>query len=69
MTTNRPHIHKHGNTWRVTIGTHLYAARTTHADAWQFAEGVADYARCIQFKRDLTRTRAAINRMENNART
>ena len=69
MTTNRPHVHKHGNTWRVTIGTHLYAARTTHADAWRFAENVADYARCIQFKRDLTRTREAIDRMESNART
>ena len=65
MTTNRPRIHKHGNTWRVTIGTHLYAARATHADAWHFAENVADYARCIQFKRDLARTKAAIDRMEN----
>ena len=64
MTTNRPHVRKHGNTWRVTIGTHLYAARTTHADAWHFAENVADYARCIQFKRDLARTRAALDRME-----
>ena len=63
--TNRPHVHKHGNTWRVTIGTHLYASRATHADAWQFAENVANYARRIRFKRDLTRTRAAINRMEN----
>ena len=65
MTTNRPHVRKHGNTWRVTIGTHLYAARATHADAWHFAENVADYARCIQFKRDLARTKAAIDRMEN----
>ena len=65
MTTNRPHVRKHGNTWRVTIGTHLYAARATHADAWHFAENVADYARCIQFKRDLARTKAAIDRMGN----
>ena len=64
MTTNRPYVHKHGNTWRVTIGTHLYAARATHADAWAFAENVANYARCIQLKRDLTRTKAAIDRME-----
>ena len=66
MTTNRPHVHKHGNTWRVTIGTHLYAARTTHADAWQFAENVADYARCIRFKRDLARMEASLGRMEQN---
>ena len=46
------------------IGTHLYAARTTHADAWHFAENVANYARCIRFKRDLARTKAALDRME-----
>ena len=63
--TKRPHVRKNGNTWRVTIGTHLYAARATHADAWQFAENVADYARCIRFKRDLARTKAALDRMEN----
>ena len=63
--SNRPRIHKHGNTWRVTIGSHLYASRATHTDAYRFAEGVAGYARRIQFKRDLARTRAAIDRMEN----
>ena len=62
--TKRPYVHKHGNIWRVTIGAHLYAARATHADAWQFAENVADYTRCIRFKRDLARTKAAIDRME-----
>ena len=64
MTTKRPHVHKHGNTWRVTIGTHLYAARATHADAWAFAENVANYARCIQFKNDLARTKQALDRMD-----
>ena len=62
--TNRPHVHKHGNAWRVTIGTHLYASRATHTDAYRFAEGVAGYARRIRLERDITRTRAAINRME-----
>lgn len=66
MTTNRPYVHKHGNTWRVTIGTHLYAARTTHADAWAFAENVANYARCIQFKRDLARIHASLERIKEN---
>ena len=64
MTTNRPRIHKHGNTWLVTVGLNLFGARATHADAWHFAENVADYARCIRFKRDLARTKAAIDRME-----
>ena len=62
--TNRPRIHKHGNTWRVTIGTHLYASRATHEDAWQFAEKVTTYARRIRFYRDIARTQAALDRME-----
>ena len=65
MTTNKPYVHKHGNTWRVTIGTHLYAARATHADAWHFAENVANYARCIRLKHDIARTKQALDRMEN----
>ena len=67
MTTNRPHVRKHGNTWRVTIGTHLYASRATHADAYRFAEGVAGYARRIRLERDITRMKQAIDRMESNA--
>ena len=65
--TNRPRIRKHGNTWRVTIGSHLYAARTTHADAWHFAENVANYARCIRLKHDIARTREALSRMESRS--
>ena len=61
---SKPFVHKHGNTWRVTIGTHLYAARTTHADAWAFAENVANYARERQFNHDLDRIAAALRRME-----
>ena len=64
MTTNRPRIHKHGNTWRVTIGTHLYASRATHTDAYRFAEGVAGYARRIRLERDITRVKASLARME-----
>ena len=63
--TTKPYVHKIGNAWRVTIGAHLYAARATHADAWAFAENVANYARCIRLKHDIARTRAAIDRMEN----
>lgn len=62
--TTKPFIHKHGNAWRVTIGTHLYASRTTHADAYRFAEGVAGYARRIRLERDITRTKQALGRME-----
>ena len=65
--TNRPHVHKHGSTWRVTIGSRLYAARATHADAWHFAENVADYARCIRLKHDIARTREALSRMESRS--
>ena len=66
MTTNRPYVHKHGNTWRVTIGTHLYAARATHADAWHFAENVANYARCIRLKHDIARIHASLERIKEN---
>ena len=62
--TTRPFVHKHGNAWRVTIGTHLYASRSTHADAWRFAEGVANYASRIRFQRDLARIQNALARME-----
>ncbi len=62
--TNRPYVRKHGTAWRVTIGTHLYASRATHADAWRFAEGVAGYARRIRLERDITRTKASLARME-----
>ena len=64
MTTKRPHVRKHGNTWRVTIGAHLYASRATHTDAYRFAEGVAGYARRIRFQRDLLRLGRALDRME-----
>lgn len=62
--TTKPFIHKHGNAWRVTIGDRLYASRTTHADAWRFAENVATYARRIRFYRDIARTERALERME-----
>ena len=44
--------------------TALAAVGVANADAWQFAENVADYARCIQFKNDLARTKQALDRME-----
>ena len=62
--TTKPFIHKHGNTWRVTINNRLYASRATHADAWQFAEKVTTYARRIRFQRDLLRLGRALDRME-----
>src|SRR5690606_11328168 len=66
VTTNRPHGHKLGNTWRDTRGTHLNATHSTHADAWQFDEHVANYAKCIQFKRDLARIHASLERIKEN---
>lgn len=64
--TTKPFIHKHGNTWRVTINNRLYASRATHEDAWQFAEKVTTYARRIRFYRDIARTERALERMEQN---
>ena len=61
--TTKPYVHKIGNAWRVTIGTHMYASRATHTDAYRFAEGVAGYARRIRLERDIARTRKALERM------
>ena len=61
---SKPFVHKIGNAWRVTIGTHLYASRATHTDAYRFAEGVAGYARRIRLERDITRVKASLARME-----
>ena len=62
--TNRPHVRKVGTWWRVYINDRMWSSTPTFTEAIERAHGIASYARCIQFKRDLTRTRAAIDRME-----
>ena len=63
MTTSRPHIHKHGNTWRVYINDRMWSSTPRHAEAIERAHGIASYARRIRFQRDLARTRQALERM------
>ena len=65
MTTKRPHIRKVGTWWRVYINDRMWSSTPTFAEAIERAHGIASYARRIRFQRDLTRTRAAIDRMEN----
>ena len=65
MTTNRPRIRKVGTWWRVEIDGRMWSSTPRHAEAIERAHGIASYAHRIRFQRDLTRTRAAIDRTEN----
>ena len=67
MTTKRPHVRKVGTWWRVYINDRMWSSTPTFTEAIERAHGIASYARRIRFQRDLTRTRAAIDRMESNA--
>ena len=64
MTTKRPHVRKVGTWWRVYINDRMWSSTPRHAEAIERAHGIASYARRIRFQRDLTRTRAALDRME-----
>ena len=65
--TTKPAIRKVGTWWRVYINDRMWSSTPTFTEAIERAHGIASYARRIRFQRDLTRTRAAINRMESNA--
>ena len=60
----KPVIRKTGNTWTVHINGRPWNTRATWVDAITHANRIAVYARQIRFQRDLTRTRAALDRME-----
>ena len=62
--TTKPAIRKVGTWWRVYINDRMWSSTPRHAEAIERAHGIASYARRIRFQRDLTRTRAAIDRME-----
>ena len=64
MTTNRPHVRKVGNSWRVYVNDRMWSSTPTFTEAIERAHGIASYARRIRFQRDLARTRAAIDRTE-----
>ena len=64
MTTKRPHVRKVGTWWRVYINDRMWSSTPRHSEAIERAHGIASYARRIRFQRDLTRTRAAIARLE-----
>ena len=65
MTTKRPHVRKVGPWWRVYINDRMWSSTPRHAEAIERAHGIATYAHRIRFQRDLTRTRAALDMMEN----
>ena len=62
---NRAHVRKVGAWWRVYINDRMWSSTPRHAEAIERAHGIASYAHRIRFQRDLTRTRAALDRMEN----
>ena len=63
--TTKPAIRKVGTWWRVYINDRTWSSTPTFPEAIERAHGIASYARRIRFQRDLTRTRAALDRMEN----
>ena len=65
MTTNRPHVRKVGAWWRVYVNDRMWSSTPTFPEAIERAHGIASYAHRIRFRRDLARTRAALDRMEN----
>ena len=65
MTTNRPYVRKVGPWWRVYINDRMWSSTPAFPEAIERAHGIANYAHRIRFQRDLARTRAAIDRMEN----
>ena len=60
----KPMIRKNGDVWQVWLGDRAWNTRATWTDALKHGNWIAGYARCIRIQRDITRTRAAINRME-----
>ena len=64
MTTNRPHVRKIGNCWRVYINGRMWYSTARFEKAINRAHDIASYARQYRFRNDTARIRAAIDRME-----
>ena len=60
----KPMIRKNGDVWQVIIRDRAWNTRATWTDALTHGNRIAEYARRIRFKRDLTRTKQALGRME-----
>ena len=65
----KPRIIKSCGRWHVVINGRAWNTRKTWEDALAHGNRIAGYARQIRFKRDIDRMHAALDRMENNART
>ena len=61
---SKPAIRKNGDVWTVYIRDRAWNTRATWTDAITHGNRIATYARQIRIQRDINRTRAAINRME-----
>ena len=61
---SKPAIRKNGDVWQVIIRDRAWNTRATWTDALKHGNRIAGYARRIRFKRDLTRVKQALGRME-----
>ena len=65
----KPRIIKNCGRWHVTINGRAWNTRKTWEDAMMHANRIATYAHTIREHNDIERIKAALDRMENNART
>ena len=65
----KPTIRKNGDVWTVHIDGRAWNTRKTWEDAMMHANRIATYAHTIRERSDIERIKAALDRMENNART
>ena len=65
----KPRVIKSCGRWHVVINGRAWNTRKTWEDAIQHANRIATYAHTIRERSDIERIKAALDRMENNART
>ena len=65
----KPRVIKACGRWHVIINGRAWNTRKTWEDAIQHANRIATYAHAIRERSDIERIKAALDRMENNART
>ena len=66
---SKPRVIKSCGRWHVVINGRAWNTRKTWEDAIQHANRIAGYAHTIRERSDIERIKAALDRMENNART
>ena len=65
----KPRVIKSCGRWHVVINGRAWNTRKTWEDAMMHANRIARFSHQIRMRLDIARIQAALNRMENNART